>query len=430
MASWEKRVVLRVLALALSVAAAAWLALWYFIPAAPSNLTIAVGFRGGAFGHIPERYREKLQSHKVKLNVLYTNGAADSLSLLQDPNSGVDAALLFAGIGNSTTSPNVVSFGRINYAPYWIFYRGAETIERLSQVKGKRIIINGGIRSVITPLLALHGVNSDNSAIKIAPGVVSTKALVSGEADVVFLPPQELDGPEVQTLLHTPDVRLLSLAQADALVRLFPGLSRLVLPKGIIDLEKNIPTVDVYLIGSTNVLVARKTLHPELIYLLAQTAQAVHGGSGVFQKSGEFPTQTDSEYPMAEDAIDFYRNGPSLLQRYLPFWMISYAKRVAAIVVAIVAIVIPLFTYGPKLYEWLLGVYARKLYRRLRAIQTTLLDAELSAAQINALQADLESVVEAVKHVPLRQSDRCVDLIMHIRLARAELASRVAALSG
>jgi TRAP-type uncharacterized transport system substrate-binding protein len=430
MASWEKRVVLRILAVTLSVAAAVWLALWYFIPAVPSNLTIAVGFRGGAFSHIPDRYREKLQSHKVKLNVRYTNGAAESLSLLQDPNSGVDAALLFAGIGNSATSPNVVSLGRINYAPYWIFYRGAETIERLTQVKGKRIIINGAVRSVIMPLLAIHGVNSDNSAIKTAPGVVATKALVNGEADVVFLPPQELDGPEVQTLLHTPDVRLLSLAQADALVRLFPGISRLVLPKGIIDLEKNIPTVDVNLIGSTNVLVARKALHPELIYLLAQTAQAVHGVSGIFQNSGEFPTQTDSEYPMAEDAVDFYRNGPSLLQRYLPFWMISYAKPVAAILIATFAVVIPLLTYGPKLYEWLLGVYARKLYRRLRAIQTTLLDPELNAAQIIALQADLESVVEAVKQVPLQQSDLFVDLFMHIRLARTELASRVAALSG
>jgi hypothetical protein len=98
MASWEKRVVLRFLAVTLSVAAAVWLALWYFIPATPTNLTIAVGFRGGAFSQIPDRYREKLQSHKVKLNVLYTNGAAESLTLLQDPNSGVDAAFLFAGI--------------------------------------------------------------------------------------------------------------------------------------------------------------------------------------------------------------------------------------------------------------------------------------------------------------------------------------------
>jgi hypothetical protein len=47
---------------------------------------------------------------------------------------------------------------------------------------------------------------------------------------------------------------------------------------------------------------------------------------------------------MAEEALDYYRNGPSFLQRYLPFWMINYAKRLAAIMVAAVAIVIPLFS--------------------------------------------------------------------------------------
>ena len=59
---------------------------------------------------------------------------------------------------------------------------------------------------------------------------------------------------------------------------------------------------------------------------------------------------------MAEEAVDFYKNGPSLMQRYLPFWMINYAKRLAAIVVAIVAIIIPLFTYMPRLYAWFLNL--------------------------------------------------------------------------
>ena len=133
---------------------------------------------------------------------------------------------------------------------------------------------------------------------------------------------------------------------------------------------------------------------------------------------------------MAEEAVDYYRSGPSFLQRYLPFWMINYAKRIAAIVVTAIALVIPLLTYGPKIYEWFLGVYIRKLYRRLRIIETSLLEAELNASQLKALQTDLEGVSQGVKLVPLRHSDLFVDLIMHIRLARAELASRAAAVIG
>jgi hypothetical protein len=111
----------------------------------------------------------------------------------------------------------------------------------------------------------------------------------------------------------------------------------------------------VNLIASTNVVVVRKDLHPELIDLLAQTLQEVHGSAGVFQKVGEFPTQTDPEYPVAEQARDFYKNGPSFLQRYLPFWMINDAKRIIAVLVAALAIVIPLFSFAPRIYAWFLS---------------------------------------------------------------------------
>ena len=430
MAVWtQKKYLLRLLGAILGVVAAVWLALWYFIPAPPTTLTMAVGFKGGAFDHIAERYRGKLASYKLALNVRYTEGAFDSVKLLNDPKSGIDAALLFAGIANGESSPNLLSLGRINYAPYWIFYRGAEQIDRLIHLKGKRVIVNGAVRGVIMPLLSLHGINADNTTIRVSPGVVASKALVNGEADVVFLPPQEMDGPEVQPLLRNPDIRLVNLAQADALVRLFPALSRLVLPQGVVDLAKNIPATDVNLIASTNVVVVRKGLHPELIYLLAQTLQQVHGNAGVFQKAGEFPTQTDPEFPVAEEARDFYRNGPSLLQRYLPFWTISYAKRAAAILVAAIAIVIPLFTYTPRLYAWFLNLRLAKLYRRLRIVDAHL-KTDLTVDQVTALQIDLENIDQAANILPMRHSDLFFALLMHIRFTRTELASRLTALRG
>jgi TRAP-type uncharacterized transport system substrate-binding protein len=421
---WVFGIGLRVLAAILCLVAAVWLALWYFIPAPPTALTIAIGFKGGAFDNIAGRYREELASHKVALNVRYTEGAFDSLKLLNDAKSGVDAAFLFAGITNGAKSPDLVSLGRINYAPYWIFYRGAEPIDRLTQLRGKRVIVNGAVRGVIMPLLGLHGVNADNTTLRVLPGVIASKALVNGEADVAFLPPQEMDGPEVQPLLRNPDIRLLNLAQADALVRLFPALSRLVLPQGVIDLEKNIPASDVNLVASTNVVVVRKELHPELIYLLAQTLQEVHGGAGVFQKAGEFPTQTDPEFPVAEEARDFYRNGPSFLHRYLPFWMINITKRIIAVLVTALAIVIPLLTYAPRLYAWFLRVYLAKLYRRLRLVETEL-ETELTAPQVETLQTDLESINRAARILPLRHLDLFFDLIMHIDLTRTRLAARL-----
>ncbi len=38
--------------------------------------------------------------------------------------------------------PDVVSLGRVAFNPIWIFYRGDETLERLTRLKGKRIGLN------------------------------------------------------------------------------------------------------------------------------------------------------------------------------------------------------------------------------------------------------------------------------------------------
>ena len=59
-----------------------------------------------------------------------------------------------------------------------------------------------------------------------------------------------------------------------------------------------------------------------------------HGGANIFQRSGEFPNSTDPEYPVAPAAIDFYKTGPSFMQRYLPLWLSVHAQRAIAVLVA------------------------------------------------------------------------------------------------
>ena len=251
------------------------------------------------------------------------------------------------------------------------------------------------------------------------------KALLRGEADVISFS-GDVDLPSVQTLLRDPTIRAMNVTEADALTQLFPSLNRLVLSRGVIDLEKNIPPSDVNLIGLTNVVVARANLHPEIIHLLAQTMKEEHSRGGIFHRAGEFPTQTDPELPMADEALDYYRNGPPFLQRYLPFWMINYAKRVAAIVVTVFAIVIPLFTYTPRLYVWLLRTRVASLYRRLRTVEAAL-QSELAVSEIQGLQTELDGIDRAANILPLRHSDLFFLLIGHIELTRTRLAARRAA---
>jgi len=427
MLPWRRVVLLRALAAIMCIAGVVWLGLWYFIPAPPSTITIAAGLKGGAFEQTASHYREILARQHVTLDLYFAKTPPDIIKLINDPKSGVDAAFIFAGQTNSAESPALVSLGRIYASPYWIFYRGEE-LDSLAQVKGKRLNIPV-FGKLPTKVLDAFGINASNTPITDIPGPAAIKAFGDNKVDVVYLPPIELSSPSIQALLRDPAVRLMNVSQTDAITRLFPALRHLVLPQGVIDLGGNIPAHDVNLIASTIAILVRKELHPQLIYLLAQTLQEEHAGSGIFQRAGEFPTLIDPEFPMAEEAVDYYRNGPSFMQRYLPFWMINYTKRIVAVSIAAVAVVIPVFTYAPKLYAWLVNLRLLRLYRRLRLVNARL-KTELSAEQVGELQADLDHIDRAANILPMRQSDLFFALLMHIRFTRTELTSRAAALHG
>jgi len=429
MQNWFNSLGLRLVAAILCSIAGIWLALWYFIPAPPSRITMAAGVKGGGFEHFAELYREKLAAHHVTLNLRYYKTGNENVRLIDDPKSGVSAAFMFSGQTNSDESPDLVSLGRIDDAPLWIFYRAAAPIERLTQLKGKRLNISPAIGKLMGEVLAAHGVNAGNAKFSALLIPEAVKALRNGDLDAIFMPPLALNAPVVQSLLHDPAVALMNVTQAEALRRMFPTVHRLVLPQGVVDLENNIPASDVNLLASSDVVVVRKEVHPELIYLLAQVMKEVHGGAGVFQSAGEFPTLTDPEYPMAEEAVDYYRNGPSFLHRYLPFWMINYAKRTAAILIAAVAVIIPLFTYAPRLYAWFMRLRLARLYRRLRFIEADM-QKMLTIDGASGLQTELESIDRASRILPVRHSDQFFALRIHIKDLRAELARRVAEVAG
>jgi len=183
-------------------------------------------------------------------------------------------------------------------------------------------------------------------------------------------------------------------------------------------------TEAVFLRMTTVRVLIRDDLHPQIVSLLLQTLIKEHGGPGIFQRAGEFPTQTDPEYPMAASVTDFYRNGPSFLQRYLPLWFTVYVQRAIAVLVTAIAIGIPLFNFAPKLYRWFLQDRMRKLYTRLRVIEKAMQE-KLTAPQLTALQSDLESIDQASAILPMRHSEVFFGLKRDIDSTRTNLASRL-----
>ncbi len=183
-------------------------------------------------------------------------------------------------------------------------------------------------------------------------GDAAVEALMDGNADAALIVGGS-DAPSVAKLLTNPRLRLMNFSTAEALTRMFPDLVRLVLPKGVIEIDPPNPPQDISLVGTTAKVIIRDDLHPAIVQLLAQIMKEEHQGPGLFQRKGEFPAIEDPEFPVSRIATDYYRNGPSFLARYLPLWMTVYAQRAIAFVVAALAIVFPAFGFAPRLYEWL-----------------------------------------------------------------------------
>jgi TRAP transporter TAXI family solute receptor len=351
-----------VLAAVLCVVGIVSLAVAYFIPAPPTTVTIATAFKGSTFVYYGEKYREIFARSHVKLELRETNGAVDNLRLLQDPKSGVDIGFVNGGVSKGNPPPGLLSIGLMYNNAFWIFYRSTETLDHLSQLKGRRIAVGpegSGTRFSAEQVLGAGGITSSTAAFLPYGGTAAADALKDGKVDVAWVL-GGTDAASVKALLHTPDVRLMNIPMAEAFTRIYPGLVRLVLPQGVFDIEGDIPPNDVTLLATTNRLLIRDDLHPEIVQLLLRTVSEVHGKQDIFQRAGEFPTQTDPEYPMAASAVDYYKNGPSFLQRHLPLWLGMHVQRAIAVLVTAIAIGIPLFNFAPKLYRWLLQDRMRK----------------------------------------------------------------------
>jgi uncharacterized protein len=277
------------------------LALIYFFPAPPSTIAMAVGFKGGSYGFIAEHYKNILARAHVNLVLRNTAGGAEHFKLLQDRNSGVSAAFVQGGISNIKQAPGFLSLGRINYQIFCVFYRATEVLNDLTELKGKRIAVGPvgtAARVVAEKVLRISGISSENSTLLPFTGQAAADALNDGKADATILGLSS-DAPILQALLRDSRVRLMSVTDAEALTRFFPFLVRLVLPRGAVDYEKKIPASDIVLFSTTNSILVRNDLHPTLISLLAQAFAETHNERDLFQQAGEFPTQTDPEFPMA-----------------------------------------------------------------------------------------------------------------------------------
>jgi TRAP-type uncharacterized transport system substrate-binding protein len=408
------------------------LALIHFIPAPPSKVVMATAFKGASFDYYGRQYRDIFARYNVDLELRETAGAVENVKLLQDPKSGVQIGFVTGGVSDAKHAPDVLSLGTVYNQPFWIFHSSNDQLDRLSQLKGKRIAVGpvgSATRFTAEQILGKGGINSETAIFLPFAGSAADKALDDGKVDVVWI----IGVPEataVQSFLRNPKVRLMSFPMAEAFTRIYPDLNRLVLPQGVVDIDKNIPPADIQLIGTTSKILIRNDLHPEIVQLLLQTMKEVHSGSDIFHRNGEYPNGNDVEYTVAPTAIDFYKSGPSFMQRHLPLWLSVHVQRAIAVLLTAIAIGFPLFRFLPQVYNWMTRRRLFYWYAQLKSLETSF-DANPNDEHLAEKQAEIDRIEDAVSHIrfPLAFSDQVYNLRSHIDIVRRKMTSRTHALA-
>jgi len=404
------------------ILAISWLALEYFVPSPPSRITMATGAPGTGLHYFGQRYRERLASVGIGVELRETAGGTENCKLLRDPNSGVDVSFVTAGFCDNSRASELLSLGDVYVVPTWIFYSSPEPLVSLSQLKGKRIATGqegSSVRDVAERILGKANVNSKTATLLPLTGNAAVDALDRGDVDAVIIM-SDPRAPAIEALLSNPRFGLFDFSTAEAFTRIFPYFVELTLPKGVIEIDPPNPLNEVSLLGATAKVIVRGNVHPAIVQILARTLKEEHDGPGLFQRTGEFPKSLDAEFPMSQIAADYYKNGPSLLQEYLPFWAAIYARRMIALLVAALAIAFPVFSVAPRLYGWLVQEQLRKLYRRLRVVENAL-QVELTVPQVEALQSELADIDRATRAVPMQNSDLYFMLRYHLKQTRSQI---------
>jgi TRAP transporter TAXI family solute receptor len=407
------------------------LTLIQFIPAPPSKVVMATAFKGASFDYYGRQYREIFARYKVDLELRETAGAVENVKLLQDPKSGAQIGFVTGGVSDRKRAPDVLSLGTVYNQPFWIFYSSNKQLDRLSQFKGKRIAVGpegSATRYTAEQILGRSGINSENATLLPFAGEAAEKALNDGKVDAVWII-GVAEATAVKSFLRNPNVRLMSFSNAEAFTRIFPDLNRLVLPQDVVDIDYNIPPADVQLIATPSKVLIRSDLHPEIVQLLLQTMKEVHSGSTILHRSGEYPNGTDTEYTVAPIATDFYKNGPSFMQRHLPLWLSVHVQRAIAVLVTGIAIGLPLFRFLPQIYNWVTRQRLFYWYAQLKSLEASC-DAKLNDKHLTEKQAELDRIEDAVSHIrfPLTFSDHVYNLRSHIDIVRRKITSRIHAL--
>jgi TRAP transporter TAXI family solute receptor len=357
-------------------AVAVVLALRLIGPGVPNEIRLLTGPEGTTFHDDGLLYQEILSRHGVTIHLVQTSGSVEnikSLTLAEDPTAAFIWGLWDSEGRRQEPPEGVESLGTLYRQPLWVFARKSADVAQLRDLSGFRV--EAGKKGSDSRLLALFLLEEagigDDVEVSHTTAMTAEQVREAAENDRVgaIIAVGEPDSKLIDTLLRSPALQVLSIERAEAFAIQYPFLQVVRLPEAGHDLRANIPDQDLQLLAATAQLVVSDPFPPALADLLLQAAKEVHGGETPFSVRGEFPNPKTAPLPLNRAADKYFTEGPSKLQKYLPFRLATWVDRFLAAFVAIASAAVTIFNIVPAIISLPFRRSIKRGYRDLQALE-------------------------------------------------------------
>ena len=342
-------------------------AIYFAEPPPPSKITFAAGVSGGSYEDIAKRYKDFFKRYDIEFEVLPSSGPLANLQRMVDPNASprIDVALTQSGLARDVEGIEQLSYlGSINYEPVFFLMRKDRLPENrddfIDALSDRSLGIGEpgtGTKVQFERLLALNNLTFKQSNFVVQSDRASVADVLSGKLDGVVLV-DGIQSENMQALLNSSKVVLLSPNRVQAYHRLLPYLDVLTIPEGSIDLVDNVPSKDLKILSTTTALIVQKDLHPAIQFLLIKAAVEISGAASFFAGQDTFPKFNESTIVRSQVAQEYFLKGSPYLDRHLPFWLAELLDRFAFVLMPFLAFAYPILLSLP-------GYRHKRLTRRI-----------------------------------------------------------------
>ena len=404
------------------------LLIWFLVPTPPNKIVMTTGADNGLYYRFGQELAKELAKEKITLEVLPSAGSLENIERLNQTDSKFHVGILQGGVGQVSENTNISGLASVFDEQVWIFYRKSafkEPLTKITQLENKSLSIGlpgSGTRDLGLKLLELNqmDIKSTKPAIQLKEltAAQSLKALQANELDAVML----VSGPQapiVLEYLRSSNLGVMSFEQADAYTVRMPFLKKVTVPRGVINLAEDLPKKDISILAAPAALVVSDDIHPALITPLMRATKASITHLGLLQKEDDYPSSQGFAWPHNEDAEYYLKNGASFLHRHLPFWSVVWVDRAIRIILPLLAILIPLFNYLPKIISMGVDAKTSAVYKKLRALELAVAANPKKPWQ-EEWQA-LHSQAMAMK-VPKKYAVKVYELRMYLQMVGDRLA--------